>query len=148
MRVVFDTVILVRGLISPYGPWGRLVFQHAHRYRLVVSPQAVVEYVEVIQRPELTRKYRSVATRDPHAMLDWLSRAEVVELAEIPVVSLDTKDDPFLETARVGKVDYLVSEDRHLLDLIEHHGIPIIPAQDFVVALGPEDHPVTRQERE
>lgn len=135
MRVVFDTVVIVRGLISPYGPWGRLVFDHAGDYQLVVSPPVVAEYLEVIRRPELTRKYRSVATRDPHAVLDWLARAEVVELVEIPAVSRDPKDDPFLATAVAGAAAYLVSEDRDLLVLGSHAGIPIITGAMFLSIL-------------
>lgn len=132
MRIVLDTVILVRGLINPHGRWGRLLFDHADDYILLVSQPVLSEYLDVLQRPELTRKYRSVATRDPRAILDLLANAEVVEPATIPAVSRDPKDDPFLATARVGNADYLVSEDRDLLDLDDHEGIPIVTATEFL----------------
>ncbi len=135
MRVVFDTVIIVRGLINPYGVWGRIVFDRANEYHQVVSPAIVAEYLEVIRRPALVRKYRSVDTRDPHAILSWLAQAEVIELDNVPAVSRDPKDDPFLATAEAGVVEYLVSEDRDLLDIGSHAGIPIITGQAFLAIL-------------
>jgi hypothetical protein len=38
MRGVFDTVVLVRGLINPFSWCGRLVFEHATDYVIIVSP--------------------------------------------------------------------------------------------------------------
>lgn len=135
MRVVLDTVVIVRGLINPFGVWGRILFDRATEYDQVVSPTIVAEYVEVIRRPALVRKYRSVDTRDPHAILTWLARAEVIDLDDIPAVSRDPKDDPFLATAEAGAVDYLVSEDRDLLDIGSHAGIPIITGYAFIAVL-------------
>ncbi|HUG15779.1 MAG TPA: putative toxin-antitoxin system toxin component, PIN family [Thermomicrobiales bacterium] len=132
MRVVFDTVVFVRGLINPFSVWGRLVFDCSADYLLIVSTPVLIEYLEVIQRPELTRKYRSVATRDPRAILDRLATAEVVQIADIPAVSRDPKDDPILATALAGSANFIVSEDRDLLDLDSHDGIPIVTARSFL----------------
>lgn len=108
------------------------MFDRASEYRLIVSPPLLVEYLEVIQRPELTRKYRSVATRNAHAMLDRLATAEVAQITDIPSVSRDPKDDPVLATALAGSVDCIVSEDRDLLDLVSYEGIPIVTALSFL----------------
>jgi len=135
MRLVFDTVILVRGLISPHGQWGRLLFDYADDYVLILSPPILTEYLEVIQRPELVRKYRGVAGRDTRAILDLLANAEVVEPEEAPEVARDPKDDPFLAAAQTGSVDYLVSEDHDLLDLGDYEGIPIISARMLLSVL-------------
>jgi predicted nucleic acid-binding protein len=63
--VVFDTVVFVRALINPYSFWGRLVFEHYHEYRLVISPQVLREYIEVMNRPELTED-RDLLDLDQH----------------------------------------------------------------------------------
>jgi predicted nucleic acid-binding protein len=69
MRVVIDTVILVRGLIGPYSPWGRLLFEEDDAFDWLVSLQIVEEYLDVIYRPELARKYRAVGTRNVDVIL-------------------------------------------------------------------------------
>ena len=136
-RVVLDTVVLVRGLINPYGVWGRLVFDWAGQYQLVVSPPLLAEYLEVTARPELTRKFRSLPShmRD---MLDLLSQAEIAILTELPAFDRDPNDAHVLATAVQGGVDYLVSADNDLLDLGEHDGIPVLSAPAFLRLLEQE----------
>ncbi len=130
-KIVLDTVVLVRGLINPYGAWGRLVFDRAGDYRLVVSPPLLAEYLEVIARPELTRKFRSLPNhmRD---LLDLLARADVVTFDALPAFERDPNDAHVLATALYGAVDYLVSADNDLLDLGAYEGIPILSAPAFL----------------
>ena len=137
--VVLDTVVLVRGLINPYGVWGRVVFERAGEYRLVVSPPLLAEYLEVIARPELTRKFRSLPNhmRD---LLDLLSRADVVTFDTLPAFARDPKDAHVLATALHGAVDYLVSADNDLLDLGTYAGIPILSAPAFLGRLEDEQY--------
>ncbi len=131
-RVVFDTVIFVRSLINRSGLWGRLVFTHGERYRLVISEPIVVEILEVLRRPELTRKYRGVASANLETILGILASAEIVIVDEIPAVSRDPKDDKFLATAALAGADYLVSEDQDLLVLQEYNGVRIVDAATFL----------------
>jgi uncharacterized protein len=130
--VVFDTVIFVRSLINPDGLWGQVVFVHAQRYRLIISPPIISEILEVLTRSHISRKYRGLATRNIQRILGILATAAVVEVDEIPAVSRDPKDDKFLATAVAGNADYLVSEDRDLLDIGTYQGIRIITAREFI----------------
>lgn len=139
LRVVFDTVVFVRCLINPHGRWGALVFEHAGRYRLFVSEPVLVEILEVLARPELTKKFRSLRGLDRTRVLDLLAQASVVELPAIPPVSRDPKDDKFLATARAARAQYLVSEDEDLLHLGEYEGIKMVNALQFLRILEQED---------
>jgi len=130
--VVFDTVIFARSLINPNGMWGRLIFAYADRYRLIVSQPIVEEILEVLQRPELTRKYRGLVTRNMQTIIGVLQSADVVELDEIPAISRDVKDDKFLVTATLGGAQYLVSEDNDLLVLGMYEGVRIVNAATFL----------------
>lgn len=132
MRVVLDTVILVRGLINPQSSCGRLVFDYAGAYLTIVSPPIVAEYLAVLWRPELQRKYRGGAGRDPHAILDVIARATTVEPVETPAVCRDPEDDKFLAAAEIGSARFIVTEDRDLLDLGSYEGIQIVSAAAFL----------------
>lgn len=134
-RVVIDTVVFVRSLLNPHSRSGRLIFAHADEYRLILSAYIVREILEVLQRPEISRKIRFIAEMDTRRVLDILSQAELVEVAEVSPVSRDPKDDKFLATAVLGQADYVVSEDRDLLDLREHQGIEIVDVAAFLKLL-------------
>jgi uncharacterized protein len=133
--VVFDTVVFVRSLINPHSFWGRLVFEHSHEYRLFLTPQTLREYVEVLQRPELTSKFTTFKDIDVARLPEIFQQAEVVTPKSEPQVSRDFKDNKFLAAAEAATADYLVSEDRDLLDLTEHEGTRIITAYEFLQIL-------------
>jgi putative PIN family toxin of toxin-antitoxin system len=134
--IVIDTVVFVRSLLNPHSAPGKLIFTHADEYRLILSAPIIREILEVLQRPEITRKIRFVAGMDIKRVLDLLSQAELVELpADIPQVSRDPKDDKFLATAILGEADYVISEDRDLLDLEEYQGIKVVDIATFLKLL-------------
>ena len=133
--VVIDTVVFVRSLINPLSFSGRLIFAHADDYQLILSAPIVREILEVLQRPEISRKIGFVAGMDARRVLDLLSQAELVELSDIPAVSRDPKDDKFLATALAGGAEYVVSEDRDLLDIEEYHGIKLVDVATFLKIL-------------
>jgi putative PIN family toxin of toxin-antitoxin system len=140
--VVIDTMVFVRALLNPRSMWGRLVFDYADRYRLVVSAPIVREVLEVLQRPELVRKFpRTLPTRSPTTILDILSTAEAVEIADaVPAITRDPKDDKFLITAALAGADYLVTEDTDILDdFTEYQGVRIATAAAFLQVLEEQD---------
>lgn len=130
-RVVFDTVVLIRALINPHGDWGRLLFEWAGHYRLVVSPLLLSEYIEVTARPELVREFQRLPEhrRD---MLDLLSHAEVVTFDALPTFERDPDNAHVLATAVAGRADYLIFGDNDLLDFGEYAGISILSATSLL----------------
>lgn len=136
LKVVFDTVVFVRSLINPHSICGHIVFAHSHRYRLFLSEPVVREILEVLHRPELTRKVAGLATFDLPALIELLGRAEIVHPEPGVRASRDPADDQFLATAKAAGADYLVSEDKDLLVLAEYEGTKIVNAARFLEILG------------
>jgi predicted nucleic acid-binding protein len=71
-------------------------------------------------------------------------RAKLVDHADVvaPRIVIDAiRDDPddsrVLECAVAGRAAYIVSDDRHLLNLKARAGIPILTARQFLDALAP-----------
>ena len=134
-RAVLDTVTLVRGLISPFGWSGRILFDHVAGYELIVSPALVAEYMEVLWRPRLVNKYRSAGDRDLSAVLDLIAVATVVYPTSVPAVCRDPADDMFLAAAKAGNADCIVTADNDLLDLGAYAQIAIVTAEAFLLSL-------------
>ncbi len=53
------------------------------------------------------------------------------------VIPADPSDEAILSCAVNGHADLIVSGDRHLLDLIEFRGIPIVTVRTFLERLEP-----------
>jgi len=63
-------------------------------------------------------------------------RAEVVTPAhQIEAIPDDPSDNRLLEAAIAGGADYVVSGDRHLLDLKTYEGVQIVTPARFVAIL-------------
>lgn len=135
LKIVIDTVVFVRSLINPHSRSGRIVFSHNKIYQLFVSEPIIREILEVLKRPELTTKFRTLAGLDLSTVIDLLGQAPAVEIPNIPPISRDPKDNKFIATALAAKADYLVSEDRDLLDLKEYQGVKIISTEAFIQLL-------------
>jgi len=128
-------VVLVRGLINPGSRWGWLQFEHSSRYTWIVSPSIVDEYLEVLRRPRIVRKYRDVETRNLAAMLDLIATAVVVQPVSIPAICRDPEDNKFLAAAMAGSARFIVTEDLDLLDIGIYEKIELISAETFVLML-------------
>ncbi len=60
--------------------------------------------------------------------------AEFVEKeSKISAIVADPTDNVFLECAIDGNADYIISGDRHLLDLGMYNGIQIIRVREFLI---------------
>ena len=136
LRVVLDTVVFVRSLINPHSKCGRIVFAHAGSYRLFISEPVAREIVEVLNRLELRRKFRSLVALDMRRAIELLGQAELVEVDQPLRVSRDPNDDKFLATAAAAEADYLVTEDADLLVLEQYAGTTILDAAAFLKELG------------
>jgi putative PIN family toxin of toxin-antitoxin system len=141
-RVVFDTVVFVRALINSRSICGRLVLDFPDRYRLFLSRQVLQEILEVLARRELLDrlKLRGIDYRKAlEKLLDAMTGAETVELANIAAVSRDPKDDKFLATAKAARSDFLVTEDQDSLVLRDYEGTAIVNAATFLAILEAEE---------
>ena len=127
-RVVLDTNIFVSMAMG--GHVGKINDEwRAGKFIIVVSEDIVSEYLDVLQRPKLRLKSRTIAT----IVNRVYRKAEFVAPEEkILVILADTTDNKFIEAAIEGKTDYIVSGDKHLLDLKAYKSIPIITAREFI----------------
>jgi putative PIN family toxin of toxin-antitoxin system len=139
LRVVLDTVVFVRALMNPKSRSGRLLSIHADKYSIIVSKLTAQELLEVIHRPELQAKYRSLGLIDIRLVIDILANAEAVEFDSPPQAVRDPKDNIFVATAMAGHADYIVSEDKDLLVLDKPAGIPVIDTQTFIDMFEPAE---------
>lgn len=126
LRLVIDAVGFVRSSINPRSAWGAIVFVHSEAYTIVISNEIEDEILDVLDRPSITRKFDQLSDALGVVMDTTLAEANRVELGDIPKVCRDPNDDKVLATAVTGSVDFIATEDKDLLDLVEYEGIRIV----------------------
>ena len=98
------------------------------KFILVTSFEAVSEIIKVL------KDFKIRLSDD--MIKEWIDliirNSVIVEPKEkIEAVKDDPKDDIFIETAVAGNVDYIISQDNHLLKLKVFLGIKIITPEEF-----------------
>lgn len=126
-KIVLDTNVLVSSLWRGR-PWKLVRLWRDERFRLVVSDPVLQEYLEVLGRfvsLELLQEWADLLTDPLRVIL-------VTPTERLDLIPEDPADNRFLECAVAGRVDALVSGDRHLLKLNAVRQIPIVPPAVFL----------------
>src|SRR5438477_5627970 len=107
MRVMCDTNVLVRAILTPQGAAAELLDRLAQGHLLVTSAYQLTELLDVLRRPRI----RALHRRDEHGIRRAIGRvyklsAVVLLPADLPAVVLDDpKDDPIVMTAVTGMAE-------------------------------------------
>lgn len=140
IAVVFDTNILIAFYLSRnlksavrkiFGLW------RIHRkLQLIVSEETVAEYLEILERVNIPQKRIDTFLERIEKRLTVTK----VSLGKIPTESRDVDDNFVLATALVGKADFLITNDKDLLDIVEANKkkfkFRIITPMEFLQAIG------------
>lgn len=138
MKLVIDTVVIVRAFIRRDSHSGQLLDQHRELYELFDSVAILAEYLDVTERPTIHRKHVAAANQQREERRQRLSDVSIVSPDTIPAVCRDPGNDKFLAALEAG-ADYVVSEDRDLLDLNKYEGLPIVSTQAMTNVLTRRD---------
>lgn len=129
MKVVCDTNILVSGILLGGPP--REIIRLASRGHVTnfVSAPILRELEAVLSRP----KFR-LSSEQVLAMLALVRETSdlVDPNTSLRVITDDPDDDRILEAALCVSAEYIVSGDKHLLDLKEWRNIRIVTAATFM----------------
>lgn len=130
MRAVLDTNVLISSVISTGVPHKVVVKGFNDEYQLVVSVETLTEFRQTLLKyPERFGMDEEEVQREVETIRYF---AEFVDPSEdVAAVEEDPDDDKFLEAAVAGDVDYVVSGDRHLLDIDQFRGIDIVDPRTF-----------------
>lgn len=129
LQVVLDTNILVSS-----------IFWSGASYKIVklITKRKIESYTSIVILNELRRVLKSKVKYDlPEAKIQ-----EILELTKLHSflvypkrkvhVVEDLKDNKFIECAIEAKANYIISGDRHLLDIKKYKNIQIVTPSEFL----------------
>ncbi|NCP15562.1 putative toxin-antitoxin system toxin component, PIN family [bacterium] len=132
-RVVFDTNVLISGLLWRGKPYQCLLLARAKIVQAVYCPPMLAELSE-----KLRKKFKFSESRIHAVVTDVRRYAERVEIpGTLAVILADPTDDKFIECALVGKAACVVSSDHHLLELGGYQKIQIVSPEIYTARFVP-----------
>lgn len=130
MRIVIDTNVLISALgWKGSNPYKVVLKCFRKELRLIISPAIIEEFKKVVLRP----KFEFSPEEVDEFVSALLEISDVVQPVETLTIIKDDKDDnKFLEAAIAGNAKFIISGDKHLLDLKEFMGIKILKPADLL----------------
>ena len=133
MRVVVDTNVFVSSFLGPEGTPRKIIdLWKTGEVILCLSPVIIEEYVLVLGRLGLAGE------PEMDELLElFKKKANILFTAPagaLKVVEADPDDDKFIECALQAKTGFIISGDKHLLDVGSHAGIRIVTPVEFLKA--------------
>jgi uncharacterized protein len=133
MRAVMDTNVFVSGIFWKGNFCSQIIDKWKNKEIELVSSVDILD--------ELVKTLRDFKIQMSDEMIeDWRNLLIENSIIVEPTIKLDViKDDPddnkFLEAGVTGKVDFIISQDKHLLKLKEYEGIKILTPEDVLLTL-------------
>lgn len=134
LRVVIDTNLIISGTTkSNTTPHRLLEGWRKKEFLLITSIPILSEIKEVLERKEIQAHF-FLKPEDIQEMIQALSTQTIITSGalEVDIVKDDPDDNKFIAAAIEGSASYVISGDRHLLDIKEYEGIKIMKARNFL----------------
>jgi uncharacterized protein len=132
MKLVLDANVIVSAVLFGGKPREVLSSVAAGRVQGCTSDALIRELQEVLQREKFGLEMRTVQAiiSEVSAMSEWTTPTE-----QLGIISEDPSDNHVLECAVAAAADYVVTGDRHLLELGTYRGICIIQPERMATLL-------------
>lgn len=135
MRLVIDTNIWISGLLWPGMSWELLRLAEKRQVVLCMTPLMLDEIDEVLRYARLQPRLEQVGLTPSELIayvMNLVAMFEVQLPEKEPIVTADPDDDIFLHCAIAAGATHIISGDRHLLEMGNYAGIPILTIRDFL----------------
>jgi putative PIN family toxin of toxin-antitoxin system len=130
MRVVLDTNILVSAMGWDGNEREVLLATFSDDIDMVLSEELIAELLRVLSYEKLSHLPVDKISKFVEIMMETAIIIDTT--SQFSVIKEDPSDDRVLECAVDGCAEYIVSGNRHLLNLKEYEGIRILNAKEFL----------------
>lgn len=129
-RIVVDTNVFISSLLTN-GEARQFLNDIGKKYTLILSAEIIKEINEVIRRP----KFKKDEERNRNAIHSLIFLSTIIETESDIKIVRDPDDNMFINAAKDGHADYIVTKDNDLLELIKYKGISIVTVREMLSIL-------------
>jgi len=137
MKVVFDTNVWLSAVFWE-GEASKLVRKAlSKKVEIIITRDILSEIIEILNREEKFQRFieERGSSVERIARMILLSSSFVEVKSKLEIIKEHEKDNIILEAALDGNADYIVSYDKHILNMLEFRKIKILPPSDFLKIL-------------
>lgn len=133
MKVVLDTNVFISGIFWEGNYCSQIITLWKEGKIILVSSEECIE--------ELIETLRDFKIQMPEEMIQaWqsliLRNSFIVSSTEkISLIVDDPEDNKFFEVAITGNAQYVISQDKHLLEVKEYMGIQVLKPLEFLTLI-------------
>jgi putative PIN family toxin of toxin-antitoxin system len=140
MRVVIDTNVFISSVISTKGAPAQLFKKWLDgAFEIIVSDAIMIEYQTALRYEHVRKRHGLTSPQMEKLLDDFLGGVTLVTPTEaVHSVTNDPDDNKFLECAQAGGAEFIISGDKHLLNLKEYEDIQILSPSAFLLLLSGE----------
>lgn len=130
VRAVVDTNVLVSALINRGKP-RTLVLRLLEGHSIILSSEMLAELADVMSRDKFKAIKKSRVETFESVLIRGSAIVKPLKMFEGVIVE-DPDDEMVLSVAYAGNAEYIVTGDRHLLNLGEFKGIRILKVSEML----------------
>ena len=137
MRIVLDTNVWLSAVFWD-GEANKIINKAINeKIKIIITKEILSEIAEVLNREAKFQKFiKDKKTKIGNLIRTILSFSILIETkSKIELIKQDPDDNIILEAALDGKADYILSYDKHLLNMLEFRKIKILEPREFLKLL-------------
>ncbi len=134
MRIVLDTNVWLSAIFWQ-GEANKIIKAYEkNKKEIIITEDILSEIIEVLNRESKFQKFIKDKNQSIEDLIRTiLSIATLVEIKiKLDIIKEDPKDNIILEAALGGKSNYIISYDKHLLNMLEFRKIRILKPNEFL----------------
>jgi hypothetical protein len=134
MIVVLDTNVIISGLLSETGSPAQIIRRwEAGDFDVAVSPALLSELDRALKYPRVAQYLKFTKEQTSDFFRRYALTANMIEpRVGLDVIRNDPGDNRVLECAVGGNANFIVSGDKHVLDIKEYLGIVVLSPAEFL----------------
>lgn len=130
IKVVIDTNVFVSAILFD-GELDKLInLWKRKKFTFLLSKEILEEYIKVLSYKKFELSDKIIKRIIYEELLPYTKNIKVKK--RINIIKKDPSDNIFLECALEGKANYIISGDKHLLQLKQYKSIKIISFREFI----------------
>lgn len=136
MKITVDTNVLISATFW-YGTSDKIIEKVENKeIELVLSKEIIEEFANVLDYEEIQEKIENKNLEMKRTVEKIVSISTIAEPRQKFDIAEDKEDNKIIDCAFEGQVDYIITQDYHLLKLREFRGIKIIAPEEFLKSFG------------